>query len=627
MFDFRNASERLGGGLYQGLAGTVEGRSMAGLSVDRRADEAAPNPSKSRPLSLGGNPANPQTSALLEARRLAAEQRRANEGGGFSPPQSASDYMATVRQNAESRQQAVNALTGAAADTVRWLDRKLTQKPQHPVAVFPVSPVPKSDFSPWKITGKLPPYARLGGNIDPTVMLEPVRRGDPKPVDLPEPYKPFFDLDPDDRDPGTIDGFLRGLMKDPRYWDPVRGDGRYRDGIRALFKRAYPGNYVPGSWGQDTRPDVGFRELADLAGQYFLGRDVVHDIHRNTYRLAGFDHDPAWTTQPQFIPDAADSKEGNDDTAEAPSPGPGHNGGPDWEPEATDQTEEEPTVPEGVDPQLWSEMRRREDEDFDAYSMRLRKELMRYDLSQDELVAMASAFGAEVLKQPDWHLGLQGISSDDLKNLTIETNEQEADIARRIAEEHGGMLPYGTGEWMKYVLDEDGTVYNKNGATLNRRGFGMFAVIDEINHRLDVRTFQDALENGDYGIAAEIMLGAGFGFGVGGKGGKAVGAKGKGGGKAATGTFSLSPNPPKRAEGRDSRTGGKKAIDHGKNEPHGDGGRALEKVQPQIDALEKKLTDPGISGRRKQELRNKAKKIRKAAEKKKKGETHARKGK
>ncbi len=72
--------------------------------------------------------------------------------------------------------------------------------------------------------------------------------------------------------------------------------------------------------------------------------------------------------------------------------------------------------------------------------------------------------------------------------------------------------------------------------------------------------------------------------------------------------------------GNDKKTG-KRAQDSSKNEPHGDGGRALEKVQQQVEALEE-LLKTAKNKKEKKVLRKKIQNIIEAAKKKRKGETH-----
>ena len=66
---------------------------------------------------------------------------------------------------------------------------------------------------------------------------------------------------------------------------------------------------------------------------------------------------------------------------------------------------------------------------------------------------------------------------------------------------------------------------------------------------------------------------------------------------------------------------GKKARDSVKNEPHGDGGRAMEKAKKQIEAIEIQIKN-AKNKKEKNLLRKKAENIRKAAEKDQKGATH-----
>ncbi len=63
-----------------------------------------------------------------------------------------------------------------------------------------------------------------------------------------------------------------------------------------------------------------------------------------------------------------------------------------------------------------------------------------------------------------------------------------------------------------------------------------------------------------------------------------------------------------------------KSRDSSKNEPHGDGGRSLEKARKQIEELEEQLKD--ATGREAKKIKNKIKRIWDDAQKKKKGETH-----
>ena len=58
----------------------------------------------------------------------------------------------------------------------------------------------------------------------------------------------------------------------------------------------------------------------------------------------------------------------------------------------------------------------------------------------------------------------------------------------------------------------------------------------------------------------------------------------------------------------------------GKNDPHGDSGRAKQKAQKQIEELEKKLKT--TKGREADQIKKTIKNIRRIAEKRAKGETH-----
>ena len=66
---------------------------------------------------------------------------------------------------------------------------------------------------------------------------------------------------------------------------------------------------------------------------------------------------------------------------------------------------------------------------------------------------------------------------------------------------------------------------------------------------------------------------------------------------------------------------GKKATDHGKNEPHGDAGRALMKAEKQVEALKSRLNQ-ATSRREKKELLKKIQRVWKDALAKSKGESH-----
>ena len=68
---------------------------------------------------------------------------------------------------------------------------------------------------------------------------------------------------------------------------------------------------------------------------------------------------------------------------------------------------------------------------------------------------------------------------------------------------------------------------------------------------------------------------------------------------------------------------GKKATDHGKNEPHGDGGRALRKADKQVDAIRERIKH-STSRREKKDLKDKLRKILRDAQSKAKGNTHGR---
>ena len=64
------------------------------------------------------------------------------------------------------------------------------------------------------------------------------------------------------------------------------------------------------------------------------------------------------------------------------------------------------------------------------------------------------------------------------------------------------------------------------------------------------------------------------------------------------------------------------AVDHGKNERHGDGGRAKTKVEKQLSDLRQQLKD--ATGTEKKRINQKIKNIENAAAKKGRGEEHSR---
>ncbi|POF29594.1 hypothetical protein [Roseibium marinum] len=72
--------------------------------------------------------------------------------------------------------------------------------------------------------------------------------------------------------------------------------------------------------------------------------------------------------------------------------------------------------------------------------------------------------------------------------------------------------------------------------------------------------------------------------------------------------------------------GGKKASDSGKNDNHGDGGRATEKAQKQVENLNAKLAD-AKTRREKKLLDRKIRNVKKAAQRAAKGEIHSTRGK
>jgi len=64
------------------------------------------------------------------------------------------------------------------------------------------------------------------------------------------------------------------------------------------------------------------------------------------------------------------------------------------------------------------------------------------------------------------------------------------------------------------------------------------------------------------------------------------------------------------------------ATDNGKNEKHGDGGRAIDKTQQQIDDLEQQLQN--ATGTDRAKIAQKIKNIKETARRKRKGEEHSR---
>ncbi len=66
----------------------------------------------------------------------------------------------------------------------------------------------------------------------------------------------------------------------------------------------------------------------------------------------------------------------------------------------------------------------------------------------------------------------------------------------------------------------------------------------------------------------------------------------------------------------------KAATDSGKNERHGDGGRALESLQKQIEELQRQL-ERATNKKEKARIKKKIENLKKEAQKKKKGESHS----
>ena len=80
-------------------------------------------------------------------------------------------------------------------------------------------------------------------------------------------------------------------------------------------------------------------------------------------------------------------------------------------------------------------------------------------------------------------------------------------------------------------------------------------------------------------------------------------------------------------QGNSTSTGGRKASDSSKNEPHGDGGRALEKAEKDIAKLQDKLDKGGLSRAEKKQIATKIRNIKRTAKDKQNGENHSMKGK
>ncbi len=98
-------------------------------------------------------------------------------------------------------------------------------------------------------------------------------------------------------------------------------------------------------------------------------------------------------------------------------------------------------------------------------------------------------------------------------------------------------------------------------------------------------------------------------------------AEGTGAEGSAEGSGDDSKTPAETKE----KKSGKTAQDSGKSEPHGDGGRALEKIKPQIELLQQQLKD-AKTRREKVKLRNRIENIEKDARRKRKGVTHGKRG-
>ncbi len=106
-----------------------------------------------------------------------------------------------------------------------------------------------------------------------------------------------------------------------------------------------------------------------------------------------------------------------------------------------------------------------------------------------------------------------------------------------------------------------------------------------------------------------------------------AGTAGSGGGsQEPPGSAAASPAPDpgggKGDKGGDPGGGGKKAADSGKNERHGDRGRALDKAQKQIKDLKERAAK--AKGTEKKRIEKKIQRIRETAQKKKRGEEHSR---
>jgi len=83
--------------------------------------------------------------------------------------------------------------------------------------------------------------------------------------------------DPASRSAEDVDGAITHFMRDPRYADPARREGPYRDKVTRLWDAAYPGPYEPGSFGRNVRPNLTVGDVLGLADGLGLVDPVTDD--------------------------------------------------------------------------------------------------------------------------------------------------------------------------------------------------------------------------------------------------------------------------------------------------------------------------------------------------------------
>ncbi len=90
--------------------------------------------------------------------------------------------------------------------------------------------------------------------------------------------------DPLSRSAEDVDGAITHFMQDPRYVDPARREGPYRDKVTRLWDAAYPGPYEPGSFGRNAHPHLTVGDVLGMADGLGLVDPVTDD---NAQPVAG----------------------------------------------------------------------------------------------------------------------------------------------------------------------------------------------------------------------------------------------------------------------------------------------------------------------------------------------------